>query len=115
MPILLQNFLAASRKRNIIGFGLLPANYDISFIDDAVISSPPTVSETHAGTIDGVNAVFTLAQAPQVTAGGAVLWLSKNGVLLAESVGFTISGVTITFLAGYIPQAGNVIRATYFI
>ena len=109
-----QNFTACSRKPNMIRFGMFPAGSDLSWIDCSGTITV-TAAETPAGTIDGVNDTFTLAGAPALDAGGvAELWLSKNGILLAPGVGFTISGGTITFLAGYIPQAGNVIRATYF-
>lgn len=74
-------------------------------------------NETPAGTIDGTNVTFTLAQVPNpITA----LLLMRNGVVLFQGIGYTISGQTITFQTGYIPQppsgadtTGDLIRAFY--
>lgn len=59
-----------------------------------------------SGVQDGVNVTFTLASAPMNT-----LFLFLNGVLLAYGVGYTRATTTITFLAPYIPQSGDIIRA----
>lgn len=74
-------------------------------------------NETPSGTIDGVNATFVLAQVPTPTS--SVL-LTKNGQILYNSVGYTLSGATITFQTGYIPQpasggdlTGDLVRAWY--
>lgn len=74
-------------------------------------------NETPAGTIDGSNAVFTLAQVPNPSS--SVL-LMKNGQCLFEGVGYVLSGQTITFQTGYIPQpitggdpVGDLVRAWY--
>lgn len=58
-------------------------------------------NETPTGTIDGSNAVFTLAKVPNPSSS---LLLTKNGQILYESSGFTLSGQTITFQTGFIPQ-----------
>jgi hypothetical protein len=67
----------------------------------------PTI-ETPIGTINGVNATFTLTKAPQR------LIVYKNGVTLKSTVGYTLAGLTITFLAGYIPQTGDELLTTFW-
>jgi hypothetical protein len=68
-------------------------------------------NEVPTGTVDGANAVFTLANTPTV---GTVA-LHKNGVrqLVGAGNDFTISGTSITFLAGNIPQVGDNLLADY--
>jgi hypothetical protein len=69
------------------------------------------VRESPTGTINGVNTGFTLAATP-VTGTEQVY---VNGILQNSGAGndYTISGATITFLAGAIPQTGDVVRVTY--
>jgi hypothetical protein len=57
------------------------------------------------GTIDGTNDTFTLPSTY------LRVLLYRNGALLNENVAYTISGATITFLPGYIPQTGDTLRA----
>ncbi len=57
------------------------------------------------GTIDGANDTFTLPAAP------LRLHLYLNGVLLNESLGYSIAGATITMNPGYIPAVGDTLRA----
>lgn len=73
--------------------------------------------ETPAGTIDGTNPIFTLAQVPNPSS--SVL-LVKNGQVLFVGTGYVLSGQTITFQTGYIPNpptggdpVGDQIRAWY--
>jgi hypothetical protein len=69
-----------------------------------------SVDETPAGTIDGVNAVFTLASAP---AGGKMfLYVSSIGKCW-PGVTYNLAGNVITFTAGNIPVTGDLISATY--
>lgn len=65
--------------------------------------------ETPAGTLDGVNAAFTLAQTP--VTGSLKLWV--NGVRQVAGTHYTLSGNTITFLAGYLPESGDLLNADY--
>jgi phage-related tail fiber protein len=69
------------------------------------------VRESPTGTINGTNAAFTLAATP--VAGTEQVYV--NGILQNSGAGndYTISGATITFLAGAIPQTGDVVRVTY--
>jgi hypothetical protein len=64
-------------------------------------------NETPTGTINGVNATFTLANTPQF------LQLYLNGVLMEVGAGndYTVSGATITALL--IPATGDKYRAYY--
>jgi hypothetical protein len=68
-------------------------------------------NETPTGTIDGVNAAFTLANTP--TAG--TLQLYKNGIRQRAGAGndFTVATATITFEAGNLPQTGDILLADY--
>jgi len=67
------------------------------------------VRETPGGTINGVNATFTLAATP--VSGSEQIFL--NGVLLESGAGndYTISTATITMLV--IPQTGDRLKANY--
>jgi hypothetical protein len=69
------------------------------------------VRETPSGTVNGTNATFTLAATP--VAGTEQVYV--NGIQQNSGAGndYTISTNTITFLAGAIPQTGDVIKVTY--
>jgi hypothetical protein len=67
-------------------------------------------NETPSGTINGVNTNFSIAQAPVPTAS---LVLTRNGIVLFQSVDYTLSGTAITFLSGAIPVTGDALRASY--
>jgi hypothetical protein len=62
------------------------------------------------GTLNGTNAVFTLASAPSPALS---LELYRNGLRLAAGGDFTLSGSTVTFGAGAIPQPGDALLASY--
>jgi stress response protein SCP2 len=64
--------------------------------------------ETPTGTVNGTNAVFTLAFTPSPVAS---LQLALNGQVLASGSDFTLAGSTITFAAA--PSSGGVLRANY--
>ena len=67
------------------------------------------IGEVPAGTIDGANAIFTLTQTP---ISGSLL-LQSNGTILKPALGYTLSGLTITYLTTYIPQVGDILYANY--
>lgn len=69
-------------------------------------------NETPAGTINGVNATFTLASAPNPAAS---LELRLNGQILKSGAGndFTLSSLTITMLT--VPASGDVLTASYIV
>lgn len=60
--------------------------------------------EVPAGTIDGTNAVFTLANTPSPAAS---LQLFRNGVLQKAGTDYALSGAVITFQTGSIPMPGS--------
>ena len=66
--------------------------------------------ETPTGTLNGTNATFALANAPSPASS---LTLFRNGLLLTAGVDFNLSGSTITFLGGAIPQSGDLLEAFY--
>jgi hypothetical protein len=81
--------------------GTIPVTLPFAFAD----------AELPAGMIDGKNAAFTLAHAPQ----GASLQLVRNGLTLLAGAAndYTLAGVAITFSAGAVPQAGDNLQAWY--
>jgi hypothetical protein len=66
--------------------------------------------ETPAGTLDGTNVTFTLANAPNPALG---LRLCRNGIQQASGGDYTISGSTITFISAATPQPGDTLLASY--
>lgn len=77
----------------------------------AVISGSFADNETPSGTINGSNDTFTVANTPNPAAS---VQLFKNGqLMIAGGADFTLSTATITFVAGAIPQTGDVLRASY--
>ncbi len=67
-------------------------------------------SETPAGSINGSNSTFTLANTPSPAAS---LALSLNGLRMSPAVDFTITGNTISFLTPSTPQTGDILTASY--
>jgi hypothetical protein len=65
---------------------------------------------TPAGTQDGTNPTFTLPSTPNPSAG---VFLMKNGQMLYQGLGYTLSGLTITFNDGYIPESTDELRVWY--
>jgi len=66
--------------------------------------------ETPAGALNGVNNVFTLAFQPGPASS---LLLYRNGLLQKTGVDYTLTGQTITFLAGATPQADDILVSAY--
>ena len=87
---------------------LLQANYRM-----AGTAAPASFSddETPGGSINGTNLTFTLAAAPMPPIS---LKLYKNGLLLTQSLDYTISGSTITFAnTAVTPKSGDLLAAYY--
>lgn len=100
----LVNFLAASRRTRLIPFGLFgPGNNITSAIYD--IAGAQFTALTVSGTIDGVNAVFTLSDTP------LNLDLYKNGVLQLSPTMYTLAGNVVTFTSNFIPSPGDYLSA----
>lgn len=66
--------------------------------------------EAPAGTLDGVNATFVLANVPNPSSG---LALFRNGLLLRQGGDYTLSSNTVTFLTGAVPQPNDIVTASY--
>jgi hypothetical protein len=67
-------------------------------------------AETPGGLVDGLNSIFTLIKPP---APADSLQVFRNGLLMKAGLDYTISGSTITFLAGATPQRYDVLLASY--
>ncbi|PYT22378.1 MAG: hypothetical protein DMG57_35300 [Acidobacteria bacterium] len=67
-------------------------------------------AEIPAGVVDGSNATFTLAGSPSQPSS---LSLFRNGVLQQLGSDYTLTGSTVQFLAGAIPQLGDTLMAGY--
>jgi hypothetical protein len=66
--------------------------------------------ETPEGAIDGVNAVFTLANVPSPASS---LALYRNGLLQRAGTDYTHDANTVSFTSQAIPQAGDTLLAVY--
>ncbi len=66
--------------------------------------------EVPGGTIDGNNATFTLLNSPSPAAS---LALFRNGMAQKATVDYTLTGSTIQFLTGAVPQPGDTLLAWY--
>jgi hypothetical protein len=67
-------------------------------------------AESMSGTINGVNAVFTLQHSPSPIDS---LNVFRNGVLVKHGYDYSIAGNTVTFLPGAVPQTGDQLLASY--
>lgn len=67
-------------------------------------------AESPAGTVDGVNASYTLVQAPSPVAS---LQLYRNGILMRQGVDYDVTGSAVVFRSGAVPQAGDLLQASY--
>lgn len=81
-------------------------------VTGVITTANKVTREVPTGTVNGSNTTFTLAFTP--TSGTEEVFV--NGVLQNAGAGndYTISGGTITFLTGSIPQTGDVILVSYF-
>jgi hypothetical protein len=66
--------------------------------------------ETPNGALNGTNAAFTLSMTPIPTTS---LLLFRNGLLQKLGVDFTLTGSSISFQAGSVPQPGDLLQASY--
>jgi len=67
-------------------------------------------AETPSGVVDGANAAFALAEAPNPPQS---LEMTVNGVVQQPGVDFLLNGVDVTFQPGAVPQGGDVLLAWY--
>jgi hypothetical protein len=66
-------------------------------------------AETPGGLVDGANNTFTLANAPS----GASLSLFRNGLYMKAGFDYTLTGSTIQFVPGTLPQPMDTLVANY--
>lgn len=66
--------------------------------------------EIPAGTLNGLNAQFTLSSAPVPALS---LHLYRNGILQRAGTDYTLDGALVTFVSGAIPQPGDILLASY--
>lgn len=67
-------------------------------------------AETPGGTVDGSNTTFSLNASPNPPAS---LQLMRNGIVQRQGTDYFVSGSTVTFLAGAVPQSGDIVQAWY--
>lgn len=93
------------------GITITNGNGSITIATTAFTASNFVTREIPTGATNGTNPTFTLANTP--TAGTEEVYV--NGVLQNVGTGndYTISGATITFLTGAIPQTGDVVLVNY--
>jgi hypothetical protein len=78
------------------------------------VTLPTDTKETPTGSVNGTNNTFTLAFTPNTAFPVDVF---NNGLLLTVNQDYTISGNTVTFLAGTIsavPQTGDLLQVKYW-
>lgn len=81
-------------------------------VDGTTVSCSATQvdNDTITGVMNGVNALFTVSQAPSPPSS---LQLFRNGILQKVSVDYTLSGNTITFINGTAPTADDILQVYY--
>jgi len=67
-------------------------------------------SDSLSGVEDGSNPLFTLSATPNPSSSLAVF---RNGILQKAGQDYNLSGESVTFLAGAVPQAGDTLLASY--
>lgn len=82
--------------------------YFVSESSDSSSSLNFSDAEVPSGTLDGQNAIFTLAQTPV-----AAPILARNGVVQDEGTDYTLAGNIITFTAAATPQPSDLIQTWY--
>jgi len=66
--------------------------------------------ETPTGAVNGSNAAFTLASAPNPSSS---LVVYRNGLRMKLNADYTLSGSTVTFVSGQLPQTGDTLLCSY--
>lgn len=67
--------------------------------------------EVPSGTVDGINATFTLSSSP--VAGSSHVYVNGSLQEVGATADYTIAGATITFNVGAIPATGSKILVSY--
>ena len=102
LPIILNTLLAQSIPGLLKGAPQSP--------EPATAQTDPLGRETPSGTINGVNNLFTLTQSPNPAAS---LALYRSGVKLRSVADYSISGNTVIFVSGHVPQTGDMLQCYY--
>lgn len=111
LPIAISQVTNLSASLSQINTSLLSLQSSISGLNGSASAGVGFVDgETPSGTLNGVNATFTLAQTP---APASSLELYRNGLVQTVGVDYTLSGNTITFLTADIPGGGETLQAYY--
>jgi hypothetical protein len=114
--LLLSQGLDYTIATNLITFlsGAVPRPTDTLLANYRLAGSLPGVgfvdAETPSGAINGVNTLYTLVQAPNPSSSLAVY---LNGIHLEAGLDYTLSSNSITFVAGVVPQTGDVVVCSY--
>jgi len=113
--LLLSQALDYTIATNLITFlaGAVPRPTDVLLANYRLATLPGVGfvdAETPSGTINGVNVAFTLVQAPNPSAS---LGVYLNGIHLEAGLDYTLSSNSITFIAGVVPQTGDVLVCSY--
>lgn len=101
---------------NSISFqaGAAPQSGDILLASYRLPGTIPGVGfvdqETPSGTLNGVNAAFTLSRTP---APSSSLAFYRNGLRLTSGVDYTLSGAVVTFVTAFAPQANDTLTCSY--
>jgi hypothetical protein len=114
--LLLKQALDYTLSSNSILFltGAVPQTGDTLVASYRLAVSLPGVGfvdgETPAGTINGVNNAFTITQSPNPPGSLSVF---RSGVRLKSGADYTVNGTSLTFVAGHVPQTGDVLQCSY--
>jgi hypothetical protein len=112
-------FLTPGVNFTVSGSALTFAGSATPQIGDIILASYRTAAvsgvnfsdaETPGGTVNGTNATFTLANIPNPAAS---LTLYRNGLHLEAVADYTLSGSTITFVTGQLPQTSDILLCSY--
>jgi hypothetical protein len=94
--------------------GAVPQPTDVLIASYRLSVGIPGVSfvdqETPSGSVNGLNAAFTVSQTPSPNTS---LVVYRNGVRQTVGVDYTASGTAITFMSNLVPQSGDVLLCTY--
>lgn len=106
----------ASGNPTVLCFQVDPTQFQLDFTTTPItihaLAAPAFVDgEVPAGTLDGTNTAFTLANTP--IAGSEVVY--RNGLRMKRGVDYTITAAAITFVSSpiTIPHAGDVLQVDY--
>jgi len=109
----LQNYMANVRKPNVFNFGMFPTGQDVTWIDGTAGAggSGVPIYTDFTSQVNGVQVDFVLPSTPSPDPDSA-LAVYVNGARLKRTVGFSISGMTITLTT--VPQVGDYVWTYHY-